>query len=138
MVMHLRIFTDSVFLKAELGTSFKLAFPEPAPKGSKYKEIGWMQGNPTTESRIVFYQQFMTDNKPLYFNKYCEELNQCKVSHKGYLNAGTGELIIRNVTFNDEDSYFYWFWVDDTVPDTGVKYKLNLEVYGESHFFSRR
>ena len=124
-------FLDNVYLRAELGASVKLEFPEPAPKRSKYNEIGWMKGNSDTESRIAFYQQFMTDNKPLYFGKYCEGLNQCKVSRKGYLNTYTGELTIQRVSFDDEDNYFYWFWVDDSVPDTGVKYKLNLEVYGE-------
>ena len=90
-----------------------------------------MKGNSDTESRIAFYQQFMTDNKPVYFSKYCEGVNQWKVSRKGYLNTYNGELTIQKVSFDDEDNYFYWFWVDHSVPDTGVKYKLNLEVYGE-------
>ena len=36
-----------------------------------------------------------------------------------------------NVTVDDEGKYHYWFVVDDEVPDTGVRYEIDLKVLGK-------
>ena len=54
---------DPVHLKLQEGTQFKLEFTEPAPKGMKYKEIGWMKGNSDSKSKIVFFHQEMTKHE---------------------------------------------------------------------------
>ena len=129
-------FVDPVHLKIPEGTQFKIEFTEPAPKGMKYKEIGWMKGNSDSKSKIVFFHQEMTNNKPQYFNGYCKTPTNCDESNKVFLNINTGELVFSNVSLNDEGNYFYWFWVDSTIPDTGVKYQIYLEVYGKLSFDS--
>ena len=98
----------------------------------KYREIVWMKENSDPKSRIVFFHEEMTNNRPQYFNNYCKTLYNCDESANVYLNISSGGLIFTNVSLNDEGNYFYWFLVDSTVPDTGVKYQIHLEIYGKN------
>ena len=93
--------------------------------------MGWMKGNTNADSRIAFFHREMTDNKPLYLNDYCQGIKKCKTSKRGTLDIKTGTLMIHEVNLDDEDLYYYWFWVDESVPDTGMKYEIDLQVYGK-------
>ena len=42
---------------------------------------------------------------------------------------------MHNITVEDEDYYYYWFWVDEEVRDSGAKYQIILEVYGNDHSY---
>ena len=116
-------------LIAEEGKPFIISFTKPAQKGRKYKEIGWMRGD--LKSKILFYQEFITNNQPVYFNQYCKTLENCKESSTVHSEIATSDLTINNISSSDEDNYYYWFWVDSNVPDTGIKYMIRLETYGE-------
>ena len=105
---------------------------EPAPKGNKYKELRWTKVAGKFTSRIVFYSELDEGFEIQYYDDYCEGSDKCGQSSKGDIKIETGALIIYNVSFDDEAFYYYTFWVDDDVPDTGNKYEIYLEVYGKS------
>ena len=108
-----------------------LRFPDPKPENKQYKEVGWLKQTGGSPIKIVFFQHDFTDKKALYFNEYCQVGATCNESHKAKLNVETGDLTIFNVRLEDEAKYHYWFAMDDEIPDTGVKYEIDVEVYGK-------
>ena len=124
-------FTVPVNQKVRENDDFSLRFPEPAPALRRYREIGWLKLTIESSSKIVFYHEDFTDNLSMYFDEYCEGFKTCNYSKKVKLNTKTGDLTIHKVTLEDEGKYHYWFVVDDEVPDTGVRYEIELEVYGK-------
>ena len=123
---------DRVDKKAEEHKPFDLYIIEPAPPDKGYKKIEWRRHTKYNSTIIVLYHQYDGyDNYEItYYSDYCCIKQKCGVSEKGELNTDTGELTIYNVTNVDEAFYYYSFWVDENVPDTGKKYEQDLEVFG--------
>ena len=65
-----------------------------------------------------------------YYNDYCDDGKKCNVSGTGEIKDN-GDLVIYNVTFDDEGFYYYSFHVDEDTPNTGEYYQQYLEVYGK-------
>ena len=124
-------FKDPVKLSAEEMMEVALNFSEPGLGGS-YQEISWYEnqtGSP--DHRIVFLHQIVTEGKPLYYNEFCSGSSPCDTSSKVELNVDSGDLTIYNVTISDQGFYYYYFYMDGNV-NTGHKYEIHVEIYGNS------
>ena len=121
--------------KAEEHKPFDLYIIEPAPPDKGYKKIEWRRHTKYNSSTIVLCHQYDDyDNYEItYYNEYYYTREKCSVSENGELNTDTGELTIYNATIDDEAFYYYSYWMDENVPDTGKKYEQDLEVYGRSN-----
>ena len=109
----------------------KLSFPEPG-SGGPYEEITWYKERTGSSIyRIVFLHPSATEGKPLYYNDYCSGSSHCDSSSKGTVNPTTGTFTIYNTQIYDEGFYYYDFYIENGSPDTGYKYEITLEVYGE-------
>ena len=123
-------FIDPVVLKVEEPTEVILNFIEPTSEGS-YEEISWYKDQSGSSNyRIVFFHDEVTEGKPKYYNEYCATSSPCDTSSKGELNADTGELTIYSVNISDDGFYYYKFYISGT-PDTGHKYEIDMDVCGE-------
>ena len=133
---HDAYFPDPVELKVKEDEELTLRIPDPKPENKQYKEIGWLKQTGNSPTKIVLFQQDFTDKRALYFNEYCQIGETCNDSKKARLNVETGDLTIFHVKLEDEAKYHYWFVVDEEIPDTGVKYEIDLEVYGTFYSMS--
>ena len=126
-------FEDPVILKVEEKTEVVLNFTEPGSVGS-YTEITWYKNRTgNSQYRIVFLKPSINGGVPLYYNEFCSGSIPCNTSSKVVLNTTTGELTIYSVNISSEGFYYYYFYIDGT-PDTGHKYEIIMEVYGEFMF----
>ena len=109
-----------------------LSFPKPGIEG-KYEEIAWFkEASGSLKSRIALVHPDATKGKPYYYNDYCLESSPCETSEKGKLDLDTGRFTINKVQLSDEGYYYYRFYNDGgKTPDTGVKYEINIKVYGK-------
>ena len=112
---------------AEGATTLPVPFNEPGSPGT-YTQMWWRKGNPPAQ--IVTYVPGINPN-PVYQGEYCD-ISGCTASTRGSLNTNTGELTIRDLDYADNDYYYYSFSPDDT----GGKYEIFVEVYGESVIYS--
>ena len=122
---------DPVILKVEEKTEVVLNFTEPG-FGGLYDEITWYKDQTrSSQYRIVFLKPSVNRGKPQYYNDYCSGASPCNTSSKGELNVDTGELTIYSVATSDEGFYYYEFFIESGTPDTGSKYEIYVDVYGE-------
>ena len=127
-------FKDPVFLKAEENTEVILNFTEPGSGGS-YEEITWYNDQTgASVYKIVFLKPSINGGMPLYYNEFCSGSSPCSTSSKVELKVDTGELTIYSVNISDEGFYYYYFYGEHGTPDTGYKYEIDMEVYGQFMF----
>ena len=127
-------FEDPVILKVEEKTEVVLNFTEPGSVGS-YTEITWYKNRTrSSQYRIVLLNPNINGEVPLYHNEYCSGTVTCNTSIKVELNVDTGELTIYSVNISDEGFYYYDFYIYGGSADTGHKYEIIMEVYGEFMF----
>ena len=123
--------SDPLKLAVEENTEAKLSFPEPG-SGGPYEEITWYKERTGSSNyRIVFLHSDIAEGKPRYYNDYCSARSPCYSSSKGILNSITGTFTIYNTQIYDEGFYYYDSYRGNGSPDTGHKYEITLEVYGE-------
>ena len=125
------ILTDPIKLTATEGSEYTIHFHDEAPKGEKYKALGWLKGNADKKSEMTVYNEYENHKEPIYFDSYCN----CTASQRISLNKTNGDLTILNVSLNDQGDYFYWFWSESGFPNTGKNYQINLQVDGELLFY---
>ena len=123
-------FKDAVILKVEEKTGVVLNFTESGYEGS-YKEISWDKDVTTSTGRIVLLHPSVTEGQPWYYNDYCATSSPCNTSSKGELNVDTGDFTIYRVNISDGGFYYYDFYIDGGPVNTGQKYEIDMEVYGE-------
>ena len=119
------ISTDPVKHKAEEHTFFKITFPSHGI--GKYKKFEWWK----EDSMIVEFGK--SDNKLIFYNDFCDsnENGVCTSSKRGYFNITSGELMIYNVTLNDEAKYYYRYQQTTDEALSPVKFQVILEVDGK-------
>ena len=122
---------DPVILKVEEKTEVVLNFTEPG-FGGLYDEIRWSKDQTGgSQYRIVFLHPAIAGGQPQYYNDYCAASSPCETSTKVELNVDTGEISIYSVAISDEGFYYYEFFIEGGTPDTGSKYEICVDVYGE-------
>ena len=113
----------------------ELVFTEPGSEGS-YEEIKWYKGQTGSSAyRLVFVHSYVNGGEPKYYNEYCSGSSPCYSSEKVELNVDTGNITINKVQLSDEGYYYYKFYINGGVSDTGHKYEIRLEVHGK-YFYS--
>ena len=123
--------SDPWKLAVEENMEGKLSFPEPG-SGGPYEEITWYKERTgSRDFRIVLLHPSFASGKPLYYNEYCTGSNSCDSSSEGELNLNTGTFIIYNSQISDEGFYYYDFYINGGSSDTGHKYEIELEIYGD-------
>ena len=128
-IIHLK---DPVKLSVEEKMEVALNFEQPG-SGGPYEEITWYKnGTGGSQYRIVLFNPHIVGEEPLYYNEFCSGSSPCETSSKGELNVDAGELTIYSVTISDEGFYYYFFYVASGTADTGHKYEIDMEVYGNS------
>ena len=131
MKYNLIYLSDPWKLTVEENMEAKLSFPEPG-SGGRYEEIFWYKERTGSSNyRIVFLHSDIAEGKPLYYNDYCSGSSPCDSSSKGTINPTTGIFTIYNAQIYDEGFYYYRFYIRNGSPNTGYKYEITLEVYGE-------
>ena len=73
-----------------------------------------------------------TEGEPKYYNEFCSGSSPCNISIKVELNIATGDLTIYNINLSDEGFYYYYFYMEGGIANTGSKYEIDMEVYGKS------
>ena len=115
----------------------ELEFPEPG-SGGPYEEITWYKNQTGASAyRIVFVHSSATggESEYSYYREYCSGSSPCYSSEKVELNVDTGNITINKVQLSDEGYYYYKFYINGGVSDTGHKYEIRLEVHGK-YFYS--
>ena len=116
----------------EENTKVILNFTEPG-SGGPYEEITWYKDQTgRSQYRIVFLHSDATAGEPKYYNGFCSGISPCETSTKVELKVDTGELTIYNVNLSDEGFYYYYFYMEGDIANTGSKYEIDMEVYGKS------
>ena len=95
--------------------------------GANYISITWSKTTP--EDEIAIYSGGMG---PKYKGEYCENSQLCNYSPKALLHINTATLNIKNLSYQDEDFYFYRC-VSDGIRFTlhGPKYVIYLTVFAQ-------
>ena len=125
------IFVEPVLLRVEEHSEVVLSFTEPG-SGGPYEDITWSKGGTSSiDYRIVFLKPAVNIGEPLYYNDYCSGASPCGTSGKGQLNTDTGDFTIHKVSLTDSGFYYYNFFIDNGTSNTGIKYEIDVEVYGK-------
>ena len=125
------LFPDPVMLRVEETRVVVFEFTEPG-SGGPYADITWYKDQTgSSDYRIVFLRPSVNGGVPLYYDEFCSGSSPCNTSSKGKLNVDTGELTIYSVNITDEGFYYYDFYIEDGRVDTGVKYEIDVEIYGK-------
>ena len=98
-----------------------------------FLDIRWYKGS--RANRIAFYKEGLNNDQVLYEGDFCLEGGTCSgTSPKGELDTTTGELTIFSAELSDDDHYFYDFYIEDDIQNTGPSYQIHLVIYGRYVF----
>ena len=118
-------------MKVEENTEVILNFTEPG-SGGPYEEITWYNDQTGSSRYRIVKVHPATEGEPKYYNEFCSGSSPCNISIKVELNIAIGDLTIYNINLSDEGFYYYYFYMEGGIANTGSKYETDMEVYGKS------